>query len=118
MNIALVILASLLGFAATGSGIAKFMKVPQIMESMEHVGVNASLIPLLGALEILGTLGLVLGIWMRPLGMLSAVCLALYFFGAVASASHLKAKSKVSDVIPAFMIMVIAMLVTYLEIML
>ncbi len=116
MNIALVILASLLGFAATGSGIAKFMKVPQIMESMEHVGVKASLIPLLGALEILGTLGLVLGIWMRPLAMLSAVCLTLYFFGAVVS--HLKAKSKVSDVIPAFMIMVIAMLVTYLEIML
>ena len=115
MNTTLIVLASLLGFAATGSAITKFMKVHQIMESMAHVGVKPALIPVLGALEVLGTLGLVLGIWMQPLGILSAFCLALYFLGAVVS--HIMVKSKLADGIPAFMIMVIATAVSYLEIM-
>ena len=115
MNTTLIVFASLLGFAAAGSAIAKFMKVPQIMASMAHVGVSPALIPVLGVLEVLGTLGLVLGIWMPPLGNLSAVCLALYFLGAVVS--HIKVKSKMADGTPAFMIMVIAIAVAYLEFM-
>ena len=115
MNTTLIVFASLLGLAAAGSAIAKFMKVSQIMESMAHVGVKPALIPVLGVLEVLGTLGLVLGIWMRSLGVLSAVCLALYFFGAVVS--HIKVKSKLADGIPAFMIMAIAIAVAYLEFM-
>lgn len=115
MNTTLIVFASLLGFAAAGSAIAKFMKVPQIMESMAHVGVKPALIPILGALEVLGTLGLVLGIWMQPLGVLSAVCLALYFLGAVVS--HIMVKSKLAEGFPAFMIMVIAVAVAYLEFM-
>ena len=115
MNTPLIVFASLLGFAAAGSAIAKFMKVPQITESMAHVGVKPAQIPVLGALEVFGTLGLVLGIWMQSLGILSAACLALYFFGAVVS--HIKVKSKLADGMPAFMILVIAIAVSYLEMM-
>jgi hypothetical protein len=115
MNTTLVIFASLLSIAAAGSAIAKFLKVPKIMESMAHVGVKPELIPVLGVLEVLGTLGLILGIWFQPLGVLSALCLALYFLGAVGS--HIKAKSNIADSLPAFMIMVMAIAVTYLEIL-
>jgi hypothetical protein len=115
MNTTLVIFASLLGFAASGSAIAKFLKVPQIMASMAHVSVKPGLVPILGVLEVLGTLGLVLGIWFQSLGVLSAVCLALYFLGAVGS--HIKAQSKIADSLPAFMIMLIAIAVSYLEIL-
>ena len=115
MNTTLIVFASVLGLAAAGSAFAKFMKVPKIMESMAHVGVKPAQIPILGALELLGTLGLVLGIWMHPLGIISAVCLALYFLGAVVS--HIMAKSKLKDGFPAFIIMVIAIAVTYFEIL-
>lgn len=115
MNTTLVIFASLLGFAASGSAIAKFLKVPQIMASMAHVGVKPGLVPVLAVLEVLGTLGLVLGIWFQPLGVLSAVCLALYFVGA--AGSHLRAKSIIADSLPAFILMLIAITVSYFEIL-
>jgi len=113
MTIALAVLAVLLTFASIGSGVAKLLKVESVMTSMESVGVKPQQVPLLAVLEIAGGLGLVVGIWVPALGTLAAVCLALYFLGAVAS--HLRAKHGAAEFAPALVIFLIAVAVSALE---
>lgn len=113
MNIALVILGTLLVFAAIGSGFAKIMKAPAVMTSMESVGVKPNLIPILAALEIAGGAGLILGIWNRELGILSACSLALYFLGAFLS--HLRKKHGVSEFGPALLLLIISIITSFLQ---
>lgn len=114
MTIGLIVLGALLATAATGSGIAKLAKVPAVMESMSAVGVRPQQIPVLAVLEIAGAIGLVLGIWSKPLGVAAAVCLAFYFLGAVIS--HIRKRHGVAEFGPAAVIFVIAAAVALLEI--
>lgn len=113
MKIALDIFGTLLAFAAIGSGFAKLKKVPDIMSSMASVGVKTSQVPVLAMLEIAGALGLIIGIWNSSLGLLSALCLSLYFIGAVFS--HLKVKHKIADFGPALGLAIISIVTTVLQ---
>lgn len=109
----LTILAALLGLIAAGSGAGKLAKSPAIMESMEHVGVKPAQVPLLGALEILGALGLIVGIWVTPLGVAAAACLALYFVGAIIA--HIRVGEKIVGLLPPIVILAIAIATTLFE---
>ena len=113
MIIALNIFGALLAFAAIGSAIAKLMKVPNVMESMAKVGVKPNQVPILAVLEIAGGLGIIAGIWNKPLGILSSACLALYFAGALFT--HFSRKHKVADFGAALGIFVIACITTALQ---
>ena len=113
MKITLDIFGALLAFAAIGSATSKLVKVPDVMAAMASVGVKPKQVPLLAVLEIAGGLGLIAGIWSKPLGIASAAALLLYFAGAITA--HLKAKSKVSDAGAAIGIFVIAIVTTILE---
>ena len=87
--------------------------VPDVMKSMESVGVKPHQIPILAALEISGGAGLIVGIWSIPLGKVSAICLTLYFIGAVTS--HFKKKHGFPEFAPALLIAVIALFETLLQ---
>ena len=113
MSIALVIFAALLTFAAIGSAIAKLIKVPDVMASMASVGVKPNQVPVLAYLEIAGGVGIIVGIWNKPLGVLSSVCLALYFAGALFT--HFSRKQKVADFGAALGIFIIACVTTVLQ---
>ena len=113
MTIALVIFGSLLSFAAIGSAIAKLKKVPDVMASMESVGVKPNQVPVLAFLEIVGGLGVIAGIWIAPLGLLASACLVLYFIGALYS--HFSRKHKVAEFGAALGIFVIAFVTTLLQ---
>ena len=113
MSIALVIFAALLTFAAIGSAIAKLIKVPDVMASMASVGVKPNQVPVLAFLEIAGGVGIIVGIWNKPLGVLSSVCLALYFAGALFT--HFSRKHKVADFGAALGIFIIACVTTVLQ---
>ena len=113
MNTALLIFTSLLAFAAIGSAIAKLKKVPTVMVSMASVGVQPNQVPVLALLEIAGGIGLITGIWNPGLGHLAAVCLALYFAGAVLS--HLRKKHGASEFGAALGILIIAIITSVLQ---
>ncbi len=113
MTIALNIFGALLAFAAIGSAVSKLMKVPNVMEAMAKVGVEPNQIPVLAFLEIAGGLGIIAGIWNKPLGVLSSACLALYFAGALFT--HFSRKHKVADFGAALGIFVIACITTALQ---
>ena len=113
MKIALDIFGALLAFAAIGSAISKLLKVPDVMAAMASVGVKPGQVPVLAFLEIAGGLGIIVGIWVPKLGTLSAVCLALYFAGALAS--HFAKKHKIADFGAALGIFIIACVTLVLE---
>ena len=113
MTIALIIVATLLGLAATVSALGKLRRMPQVVETMHTVGVKDSQIPILAILEILGALGLLIGIWSPLLGALAAAGLPLSFIGAVVA--HLRVQQPRKDLAPALMLALVALLVTVLE---
>ena len=113
MTIALNIFGALLAFAAIGSAISKLKKVPDVMEAMAKVGLKPNQIPMLAFLEIAGGLGIIAGIWIKPLGVISSACLALYFAGALFT--HFSRKHKVADFGAALGIFIIASITTLLQ---
>ncbi len=114
MDIALLILAIILGLAATGSAIMKLRRDPKVIASMHSVGVRDNQVPLLASLEILGTLGLIVGIWIVPIGIAAAIGLTGYFLGAVLA--HLRAKAPIKEVAPAGVLMLLALATAILEV--
>jgi len=113
MKIALDIFGALLAFAAIGSAISKLKKVPDVMAAMAKVGVNPLQIKILAILEIAGGLGIIIGIWSKSLGIISAGALVLYFAGALFS--HFSRKHKVADFGAALGIFVIAVVTMVLQ---
>ena len=113
MTTALIILAGLLGFIAAGSAFGKLKKLPQIVESLTSVGVKPEQMPILAILELLGALGLIVGIWSQPIGLAAAIGLSLYFLGAIGA--HAKAKAPVAESVAPFVIALIALATAWLE---
>ncbi len=113
MNIALIVLATLLGLIATVSAFGKYSMNPKVVDNLYHLGLKTQQIRLLATLEILGSLGLLVGIWIPILGTLAALGFVLYFLGAVIA--HLRARQGGKDLMPALVLMIISILVLLLQ---
>lgn len=90
MNIAYIVVALLLGLLMLFSSYGKFTRNPGVIEGLKKVGVPERYFTLLGIILVLGALGLIAGIWLRPLGLAAAIGSSVYFIGAVIS--HLRVK--------------------------
>lgn len=113
MNIVLVVLAAFAGVAATVSAAGKLRRIPQVVDTMHSVGVTDSQMPVLAVFELLGALGLLVGIWVPVLGTLAALGLTLYFAGALIA--HLRAKHSLKDAGPALLLAVVSLVVLLLQ---
>lgn len=89
MLLAAHILSLVLALAMVASGFMKLIRAPRIVQMMEPVGVPASRLPILGALQIAAAIGLIGGIWFPLLGIAAGIGLVLYFIGAVIA--HIRA---------------------------
>lgn len=114
MPFALIAIASLLGIAAGGSAVGKLRRDPRILESLHGVGVTDQQIPLLAVLELLGVVGLVVGIWVPLVGIAAAIGLTLYFLGAVVA--HVRHKEPAKAIAPAALLAVLALITAVLEV--
>jgi len=83
MFIAYAIVAVLLSLVMLMSAAGKLTRHPKIVESLPSLGVPLSMFPFLAAAEIAGAIGLIVGLWIVPLGIAAAIGLVLYFVGAV-----------------------------------
>jgi uncharacterized membrane protein len=110
---ALIIFAALLGVMATVSAFGKLSMKDNVVEMLTHVGLNERQIRLLGTIEILGALGLLIGIWVPILGTLAAVGFIIYFVGAVIS--HIRVRDSLKDMAPAIVLVIISIIVTVLQ---
>lgn len=103
----------LLALASIASGFGKIARHRIPVEVLTRVGVPAARIPVLGALQVLGGLGVIVGIWLPVLGVVAALCLTLYYLGAIFA--HLRIKDTVSGMAPALFLFVLALVTTVLE---
>ncbi|MET7656098.1 MULTISPECIES: DoxX family protein [unclassified Streptomyces] len=106
MFIAYVVFASLLALTLIASGRAKLVRDEKITEGMHKIGVPDSWFPRLSALEIVGALGLIVGIFYRPLGIAASVGIIGYFIGAIIT--HLRAKDTKGLPMPTVLMVVAA----------
>ena len=106
------VFAVVLAVIATVSAMGKLRKMPQVMESMAHVGVKPNQIPVLAYLEIAGAVGILIGIAYPLLAFISAGALMLYFVGAVIA--HIRIKDKFKDFAPALFLAVLFGYLAYL----
>ena len=91
MFIALVIATVLLAAICLNSAVMKVRQNAQVLVVIHGtVGVPKQYLPVLAALEIAGAAGILLGLWLEPLGVLAAAGLVASFVGAVGG--HLRVR--------------------------
>jgi len=114
MKIALDILGGFIALAITFSAFGKIKRIPGAIEAISHVGVKENQYNLLAALELAGSLGLLVGIWSKPIGIAAATGIAIYFIGA--QTAHIRVRDSFKDRFPAFFLFIISAVVLILEI--
>ena len=102
------VLAVILIVVCIGSALMDFRKPEKLVEEMKKLKVPAERLPLLGAIKILGAIGIGIGFQKVRLGELAGVGLCLYF--AVATMTHTRVKDTVKDTAPAFILFVVSVL--------
>jgi hypothetical protein len=90
MFIAYLIITILAAAANILSATLDFVRFQQILTNMAKAGVSESWLTTLGLLKTAGALGLLAGIFLRPIGIAAAVCLTLFFVAAIIV--HLRAR--------------------------
>ena len=113
MNTVFIVLATLLGLVATFSAFGKYSMSPRVVDNLYELGLKTRQIRLLGTIEILGSLGLLIGIWIPILGKLAALGFVLYFLGAVLA--HLRARQGGKDLLPALVLLILSIIVALLQ---
>ena len=83
MTIAYVVLAILLAVILAFSAYGKLSRAATVVRNLDGAGVPRSWYPWLATAEIAGAVGLIAGIWARPLGVAAAIGVVLYFVGAI-----------------------------------
>lgn len=83
----------------TKAGLDMVLARPPMPETAARLGVPLPRFRAIGALELAGVVGLVVGLWWTPLGILAAACLAMLTVGA--AVTHVRAGDEPKDVGPA-----------------
>ena len=99
MFIALVVVTVLLAAICLNSAAMKVRQNEQVLAVIHGtVGVPKQYLSVLAGLEIAGAAGILLGLWLEPLGVLAAAGLVAYFVGAVGG--HLRVRDTKNLVMP------------------
>lgn len=112
MSLAYTIVAVVLAIGLAGSAFGKLTRAQQVVDSLTAVGVPSKMFPFLAACEIAGALGLVAGIWIKPLALAAAIGVVLYFVGAVGA--HVR-RSDFKNMPPAAVLLLISVAVLVLR---
>ena len=97
--LAALIVTILLAVLFTFSSAIKLLGVRQSLEIRDHLGVTPTLWRVIGALELAGVIGVLVGLGWAPIGVAAAIGLALLSVGAVAF--HVRASDGVAKTAPA-----------------
>jgi hypothetical protein len=77
------VLASVVGLLFICTGAVKLVGVPFSLAMRDHLGVSVNLWRIIGALEVLGGMGVIIGIAVEWLQILTYGCLAALMVGAL-----------------------------------
>lgn len=102
MFVVTLILAILLALAFGASGAQKLAGAKMASDSAGHLGIPFSRFRLIGVPELLGAIGLLVGLAVWPLGVAAAAGLVVVMAGAVVY--HLRAGDKIAGFGPALVL--------------
>jgi hypothetical protein len=106
--IALVITTVLLAAMAAGSAVKKLQKDEQVRTIIGGtVGVPERHFATLAALELAGAAGILIGLWLQPLGVAAAIALVLYFAGALIGHLRVGDRKNLAMPLPPFALAII-----------
>jgi uncharacterized membrane protein YphA (DoxX/SURF4 family) len=88
------------------SGVSKMVAHPVSLEARNKLAVPATTWSLIGAAEIAGAAGVLVGLTIRPLGIAAATGLALLGLGAVGA--HRRARDSLATAAPALLALALA----------
>jgi uncharacterized membrane protein YphA (DoxX/SURF4 family) len=108
MFVLTVIISVVTAAAFAYAGYLKVSGAEQQVAEAEHLGVEWSAYRLIGVAELLGALGLLLGLWLSWLGVVAAFCLVALIGGALIT--HARAGDQVDAMRPAIGFGVLAIL--------
>ncbi|WP_330256940.1 DoxX family protein [Nocardia sp. NBC_00565] len=107
MTVAFIVLAVLLAVGFLPLGAAKVLAVAPIRQRAEQLGFSVTAFRGIGALEIAGALGVLVGIVWWPLGATAGIGLVLLMIGALIA--HAKVGDGVGEYAPSIGIGVLAL---------
>jgi hypothetical protein len=107
MFIATAIVSGLLFLAFIGGGSGKVAANKMAQEQSAHAGFSVTAYRRIGALEVAGAIGLLVGLWWAPLGVAAGIGLALLMAGAVIV--HVRIKDPAKMAAPAAVLGLIAL---------
>ncbi|MEO3875215.1 DoxX family protein [Nonomuraea sp. B12E4] len=90
MSLTAIVLSALAALVFLLAGTQKVLLRPQVSANLLRLGVGPAMTRSIGVLEIAGALGLMVGVWARPLAVVAAIGLTLLLFGAIGY--HLRAR--------------------------
>ena len=112
---ATVIVTVLLAVLFTFSSSIKLLGAPQSLAIRDHLGVKPVQWRVIGALELAGVVGVLVGLVWAPIGVAAAIGLALLTVGAVAF--HVRASDGVAKTTPAVIGILLAVATAILQIL-
>lgn len=109
MNYASAITGIILALMLLATTYADFTAQPKVLEVLDRLQVPRDRAKLLGTIKAIGALGLILGIWSAPIGIVASLGLSLYF--VVAVAVHARADDTIVQMLPVTPFLVLSMFV-------
>ena len=114
MEIITIVLSALLGVVFVAGGVQKLRAQAQLAGTLEALGVAPPMQRTIGVLEVLGGVGVALGLFVQPLGIAAGAALAALMVGALVY--HLRAHDSAKNSMGPVVMFVVAGLVTALQI--
>jgi hypothetical protein len=89
VSVASAVVSIVLAVMLVASAVMKFIRHEQVVTTIGGLGVPLNWFPFLGAAEVAGAVGLLVGLAVPAVGMAAAIGVIVYFIGAVIT--HLRA---------------------------
>ncbi|WP_342605157.1 DoxX family protein [Peribacillus sp. FSL E2-0159] len=113
MMLVSMVLQVLLGILFLGTGFSKIVGVKMQVEEFNHLKLPQWFRIVTGIVQLIGVLALILGFWYPEWAAFGGLWLAItMFFGIVA---HMRVKHPIKDSIPAFVLMILSLIVFLLN---
>ena len=113
MNIVAIVLQSLLILAFFFSGVAKLAGAKMQVDTFTHLGLPQWFRFATGLVALVGVVGLIIGFWNEGVLAIAALWLACIMLGAVMF--HIRSKDPIDKMIPAAMLMILALVLASLH---
>ncbi|MDM5455396.1 DoxX family protein [Peribacillus simplex] len=109
-----IVLQLLLSFVFLMTGFGKILGTKMQVESFEHLKFKKEFRVVTGLAQIVGVIGLIIGIWYPGVASLSGIWIGIIMIGA--AAAHIRVKDPFSKAVPAVVLCIVAFFIMLLNI--